>query len=101
MSNETVLFLVQTSDWCWGKGATLDEAIKVTRSMGSKVTRTSRKVDYIVYEFNDEVKPDTVFIDGMGSCRWETVEPHPESNSHGLVREWIRQEGKERVLVDN
>ena len=96
-------YLVQTSDYCWGRGDTLEEAIKQCRSNGSKVTKASRKVDYIVFEFNDEVKPESMFIDAMGTCRWELLEPR-KSDDHnfkqGLAAEWIWQDGKKKPLAD-
>lgn len=101
--NTTTHVLVQTSDYCWGRGDTVDEAIKQCRKNGSKVTKASRKVDYIVFEFSDEVKPESVYVDGMGTCRWELVEPR-KSDDHnfkqGLVNEWIWQDGKMKALAD-
>jgi hypothetical protein len=96
---EVVAYLVQTSDWCWGKGHTLDEAIKSARAEGSKITRTGKKADYIVFEFDANVKYDTIFVDQMGSSRWEVETPsEPRNFSEGLVHEWIHKDGKDETL---
>jgi phosphoribulokinase len=92
-------YLVQTSDWCWGKGTTLEEAIKSARAEGSKVTKTGRKIDYVVFEFDDNVKYDSIFIDGMGSSRWEVHTPDEAAGfSQGLVTEWVHRNGKDEPL---
>jgi hypothetical protein len=92
-------YLVQTSDWCWGKGRTLDEAIKVCRGEGSRITKTGKKVDYIVFEFDSNVKYDSIFIDQMGSSRWEVITPsEPRNFSEGLVNDWIHKDGKDQPL---
>ena len=95
-----VLYLVQTSDYCWGKGPTLAEAIVQCRKNGSKVSRTGRKVDYIVYAFDGNVKPDTAFVDNMGSCRWEVNEPDEAAGFRvGLVNQWLWQDGANTSLM--
>lgn len=98
LTENTATVCVQTSDWCWGVGADLETAIKNARGAGSKVTKTSRTVDYIVFEFDSNVKPDTVIVDQMGTCRWEVAVPQERNFKQGLVREWIREKGKERLL---
>ena len=96
---ETKTVLVQTSDWCWGKGPDLAEAIKQCRNQGSRITRTGRKVDYIVFEFDANVKPESVFVDGMGSSRWEVHTPDEAAGfSQGLIKQWIHTDGKDGEL---
>lgn len=104
LSEEVVpsLYIVQTSDWCWGKGSTLAIAIKQCRGNGSKVTRTGRKVDYVVYAFDDMVNPDACWIDNMGTCRWELM-PGTELDTNnfkqGLINEWLWQDGQNKSMM--
>jgi hypothetical protein len=94
------MYLVQTSDYCWGKGVTLNGALQACRAAGSKVTKASRTVDYVVFAFSDNVKPESVYVDGMGSARWEVkVAEEPHNFRQGLVNQWMWRDRENTSLM--
>lgn len=91
----TTHYVVLTDDRCWGRGATLDEAIKQARRNGSTVTRTGKTRDYICYEFGDDVDHESLYVDQLGRVNWKRVSEDVDGEP---LASWIHEAGKRKPL---
>jgi hypothetical protein len=73
-------FVVVTSDMCWGIGDTEKEAVRNSR--------TKKGSSRVIWEFDDSVNIDDLWVDMMGNVRWEG------GNDNPIVNKWHIEGGK-------